>query len=138
MSKDLFKKMAFLYVGSSDFDADFHFYRDVLGAQLVWGFDRFGARVAAFKIGDSPLILIADHLAAPSTMPIFEVDNLAFVVEQLKSKGWKADRGPMEIPNGSCYVFHDPSGNRYAVFENIRPLAAEVAYQDPTNSHRIF
>jgi predicted enzyme related to lactoylglutathione lyase len=138
MNNSLFSKMAFLYVGSTDFEADFHFYRDVLGAQLVWGFDRFGAKVAAFKLGDSPLILIADHLSAPSTMPIFEVGDLALTVDRLISKGWTADREPMEMPNGTCYVFHDPSGNRYAIFENIRPLAMENAYQDPTNTHRIL
>ncbi|MGL4618525.1 MAG: VOC family protein [Chroococcidiopsis sp.] len=138
MSDTLLSKMAFLYVGSSDFDADFHFYRQVLGAQLVWGFNRFGAKVAAFQFGDSPLILIADHLDAPSTMPIFEVDDLALAVEQLILKGWKADRGPMEMPNGTCYVFQDHSGNRYAIFEDVRPLAMENAYQDPSNTHRIL
>lgn len=138
MSDTLLLKMAFLYVGSSDFDADFHFYRHVLSAQLVWGFNRFGARVAAFKLGDSPLILIADHLDAPSTMPIFAVDDLALAVEQLTLKGWKADRGPMEMPNGTCYVFQDSSGNRYAIFEDVRPLAMENAYQDPNNTHRIL
>lgn len=50
MNDTLFSKMAFLYVGSSDFEADLHFYRHVLGAQLIWGFDRFGAKVAAFNI----------------------------------------------------------------------------------------
>ncbi|MFM2303352.1 MAG: hypothetical protein RLZZ135_761 [Cyanobacteriota bacterium] len=134
---NLFSKMAFLYVGSSDFDADFHFYRQVLGAQLVWGFDRFGAKVAAFKLGNSPLILIADHLAAPSTMPIFEVDNLALTIEQLTSRGWIADRA-MEMPNGTCHVFQDSSGNRYAIFEDVRPLAMENAYRDPNNTHRIL
>jgi predicted enzyme related to lactoylglutathione lyase len=138
MSDDLFKKMAFLYIGSADFDADFRFYRNVLGAQLVWGFDRFGAKVAAFKLGDSPLILIADHLAAPSTIPIFEVDDLVLAFEQLTLKGWKADRGSMEMPNGTCYVFQDPSGNQYAIFEDVRPLAMENAYQDISNTHRIL
>jgi predicted enzyme related to lactoylglutathione lyase len=138
MNDRLFAKMAFLYVGSADFDADFRFYHDVLGAKLVWGFDRFGAKVAAFKLGDGPLILIADHLSAPSTMPIFEVSDLALTIDQLTSKGWKADHEPMEMPNGTCYVFHDPSGNRYAIFENVRPLAMEKAYQDPTNTHRIL
>ncbi|MBE9138224.1 VOC family protein [Nodosilinea sp. LEGE 07088] len=138
MNNNLFSKMAFLYVGSADFEADFEFYRNVLGAQLVWGFDRFGAKVAAFKLGDSPLILIADHLSAPSIMPIFAVDDLSNVVATLTAKGWQAERGPMEMPNGTCYVFHDPSGNRYGIFEDVRPFAMEKAYQDPTNTHRIF
>jgi predicted enzyme related to lactoylglutathione lyase len=138
MNDHLFSKMAFLYVGSADFEADFHFYRDVLAATLVWGFDRFGAKVAAFKLGDSPLILIADHLSAPSTMPIFEVGDLALTIDRLTSKGWKADREPIEMPNGTCYAFKDPSGNRYAIFENVRPLAMEIAYRDPSNTHRIL
>jgi catechol 2,3-dioxygenase-like lactoylglutathione lyase family enzyme len=138
MNGRLFSKMAFLYVGFADFNTDLHFYRDVLGAKLVWGFDRLGAKVAAFKLGDGSLILIADHLSAPSTIPIFEVSDLALTVDQLISKGWKADHEPMEMPNEPCYVFHDPSGNRYAIFENVRPLAMEQAYQDPTNTHRIL
>jgi predicted enzyme related to lactoylglutathione lyase len=139
MSNDtLFSKMAFLYVGSSDFEADFHFYRHLLRAQLVWGFDRFGAKVAAFKLGDSPLILIADHLTAPSTMPIFMVNDLALTIKQLTLRGWRSERESIEIPNGTCYVFQDPSKNRYAIFENVRPLAMENAYQDPTNIHRIL
>jgi predicted enzyme related to lactoylglutathione lyase len=137
MNDRLFSKMAFLYVGSADFEADFHFYRDVLGATLVWGFDRFGAKVAAFELGDSPLILIADHLVAPSTMPIFEVDDLALAVEQLTARGWTDDR-KIEMPNGTCYVFQDPSGNHYAIFEDVRPLAMENAYRDPSNTHRIL
>ena len=138
MNNNLFSKMAFLYVGSADFEADFGFYRNVLGAQLVWGFDRFGAKVAAFKLGDSPLILIADHLSAPSTMPLFSVDDLSNAVATLTAKGWQAERDPMEMPNGTCYVFHDPSGNRYGIFEDVRPFAMEKSYQDPTNNHRIF
>ena len=138
MNDNLFQKMAFLYVGSADFDADTHFYREVLGAEMVWAFDAFDAKVAAFKLGDSPLILIADHLTAPGTMPMFEVNNLALTIEQLTARGWVAERGPIEMPNGPSYVFKDPSGNRYAIFEDVRPLALEKAYQDPNNTGRIF
>ncbi|WP_299484496.1 hypothetical protein [Acaryochloris sp. IP29b_bin.137] len=37
----------------------------------------------------------------------------------------------MEMPNGTYFVFQDPSGNHYAIFEDVRPLAMENAYQDP-------
>jgi catechol 2,3-dioxygenase-like lactoylglutathione lyase family enzyme len=138
MNDNLFQKMAFLYVGSANFDADVQFYRNVLGAEVVWAFHAYDAKVAAFKLGDSPLILIADHLIAPSTMPMFEVSDLASTIDQLTVKGWVAERGPIEMPNGPSYVFKDPSGNRYAIFEDIRPLALEKAYQDPNNSGRIL
>ena len=29
--------------------------------------------------------------------------------------------GRIEIPNGLCCSFEDPSGNRFAIFENVRP-----------------
>lgn len=138
MNNTLFSRIAFLYVGSSNFETDLHFYRYILGAKLIWGFDRFEAKVAAFQLGDSPLILIADHLTAPSIMPIFEVKDLTLTIKILTSRGWRAEREPIEIPNGTCYVFQDPSGNRYAIFDNIRPLAMENAYEDPTNTHRIL
>ena len=40
--------LKYLYVGTSRFDEDLVFYRDVLGAEEVWNFEEFGARVAAF------------------------------------------------------------------------------------------
>ena len=138
MSDALFTKVAFLYVGSSQFEDDLHFYQDVLGARLVWGFDRFGAKVAAFDLGDGPLVLIASHLNSPSTLPILEVDDLEEAVSVLTKQNWQAERGPIEIPNGPCYIFRDPSGNRYGLFQNIRPSAMEVAYRDPQNTHRIL
>ena len=138
MSDPIFVKVAFLYVGSSHFENDLHFYRDILGARLVWGFDRFGAKVAAFDLGDGPLVLIADHLNSPSTLPILEVDDLEEATSVLTNRNWQAERGPIEIPNGPCYIFHDPSGNRYGLLQNVRPSAMEEAYRDPQNTHRIL
>lgn len=138
MPDSLFSKIAFLYVGSSEFEADLHFYRDTLGAQLVWGFDRFGAKVAAFNLGDGPLLLIADHLDSPSTMPILEVDDLEQAISTLRQRDWQYERGPIEMPNGPCYIFRDPSENRYGIFQDVRPLAMEKAYRDPDNTHRIL
>jgi len=43
------------------------------------------------------------------------------VVKVLKKRGWKPQGGRIEIPNGPCYAFEDPSKNRFAIFENVRP-----------------
>jgi catechol 2,3-dioxygenase-like lactoylglutathione lyase family enzyme len=115
--------LRFLYIGTSDFDRDLKYYRDALAARLVWHFDHFGARVAAFSVGDGPLLLLADHRPAPSCIPVFQVENLAAATRALKSRGWKPQGRRFEIPNGPCYRFDDPSGNPYAIFEDQRPNA---------------
>jgi hypothetical protein len=39
-----------LYIGTSDFDRDCAYYGTVLGAERVWAFQAFGAKVAAFRV----------------------------------------------------------------------------------------
>jgi hypothetical protein len=39
--------LAYLYLGTADFDRDCAYYAGVLGAERVWAFHAFGARVAA-------------------------------------------------------------------------------------------
>ena len=39
-----------LSIGTSDFDRDCAYYGTVLGAERVWAFQAFGAKVAAFRV----------------------------------------------------------------------------------------
>jgi hypothetical protein len=82
-------ELRYLYVGASDFDLDLAYYRDVLGAEVVWHFEEFGARVAAFRVASGPLLLIADHRPAPSCLPVFGVADLDATVSALRARGWK-------------------------------------------------
>ena len=116
-----FQTLEYLYVGTSDFERDLAYYRDVLRAELVWNKTGFGAHVAAFRVGGGPMVLIADHRPAPSCMPVYAVKDLDATVRALKKRGWRPDGGRIEIPNGPGYVFEDPSKNRFAIFENVRP-----------------
>ncbi|MBS2971026.1 hypothetical protein J9317_19975 [Metabacillus sp. KIGAM252] len=127
-----------MYIGTSDFESDFHYYQSVLGGQLQWAFNRFGAKVAAFEMGEGPLTLIADHLASPVCIPLYEVKDLKVKVKELKDRGWKEEKGPIEIPNGPCFMFKDTSGNSYGIFENVRPFAAEDSYKDSHNKYRMM
>ena len=115
--------LKYLYVGTSSFDEDLEYYRDVVGAEEVWNFKEFGARVAALRVATGPLLLIADHRPAPSCLPVFGVDDLDAAVARLESRGWRADSGPFGIPDGPCYLFSDRSGNQLAIFGNVRPDA---------------
>jgi predicted enzyme related to lactoylglutathione lyase len=117
----IFGPLRFLYVGSAAFDADVRYYRDSLGAELVWNRKAFGARVAAFHVGTGPLLLLADHRPAPSCLPIFEVDDFEKAMKDLEQRGNRPDKGPLEIPNGPCAIFKDPSGNEFAIFQDVRP-----------------
>ena len=114
-------RLRFLYLGSAKFDEDLEFYEKVIGATLLWSKEAFGARVAAFQTLDGPDVLVADHRQAPSCLPVCEVEDLAATVRALKKRGWKAKGSRFEIPNGPCYMFEDPSGNEFAIFEDVRP-----------------
>jgi hypothetical protein len=114
-------ELKYLYVGTAHFDEDLAYYRDVVGAELVWNRHRFGAKVAALRLAKGPLFLIADHRPAPSCLPVFAVPDIEATVQNLRRTGWTAEAGPFEIPDGPCYLFRDTSGNQVAVFGNVRP-----------------
>jgi len=120
-----FGPLRFLYIGTADTGRDLKFFVETLGARKVWRFKEFGADVAALRLGEGPLVLLADHRKAPSVMPIFEVKDIGATAKDLKRRGWRPKGGKFEIPNGPCYVFEDPSGNEYAIFEDVRPHAFE-------------
>jgi hypothetical protein len=120
-----FGTLSYLYVGTADFVRDLAYYKDILCAELVWNLTGFGAHVAAFRVGGGPLVLLADHRPAPSCIPVYEVADLKETARTLKKRGWKPEGRAFEIPNGPCLAFEDPSRNRYAFFENVRPRPFE-------------
>lgn len=125
----MFGRLRFLYTPTKDTGRDVAWYVDVLGAELVWRFQAFGADVAGLRVGDGPLVLLADHRHGP-VLPIWQVDDLAATMRALEAKGWRAEGEPFGIPNGDCVVFKDPSGNELALFEDQRPNAMEDAYSE--------
>lgn len=126
-----FLTVEYLYMGSKDYERDLTYYTDVLGAQEVWKFDRFGSRITAFSLSAGPLILLADHREGPSCQPVFRVSDLASCARDLGARGWKPVAGPFGTPNGEAYSFEDPSGNRFAILQ-IDETSTDRAYFDPT------
>lgn len=57
-ARGLLGSLAYLYIGSKDFEKDYQYYHAVLGAERVWYFHRFGAKVAAFRVAEGPLVLV--------------------------------------------------------------------------------
>jgi predicted enzyme related to lactoylglutathione lyase len=127
-SERLFRRLIYIYVGTSNYSADYNFYKNVLGAELIWEFEEFGAKVAAFNLSGEPYLLIADHVKAPSKRLIYEVKSINAAAKQFKENGWKADGNRFEIPHGPCINFKDESGNEYAILEMKRPFVLEKEF----------
>jgi hypothetical protein len=121
-----FRRLVYVYIGTSSFDEDRDFYGNKLGASLLW---EFGARVAAFDLCGEPYLLIADHVKAPSKRLIYEVEDLEAAADVLKGRGWKPEGGSYEIPDGPCMNFKDASGNEYAILQMSRPHVLEREFR---------
>ncbi len=119
-------RLEYLYVASADVERDLAYYRDVLGAEVVWDFREFGTRVAAVRLSERPpLYILAGHRKAPNVLPIFAVDDLAKAEKALRRRGWEPQGESVEVPDGPCYLFHDPSGNEIALLGQVRPRVLE-------------
>jgi len=125
----VFKRLVYVYIGTSHYDADCKFYREILDARLVWEFKEFGARVAAFDLCGEPYLLIADHVPAPSKRLIYQVEDLDAAARGLKHRGWKPAGGRFEVPDGPCMNFKDRSGNEFAILQMTRPHLLEKEFK---------
>ena len=117
--------LRYLYVGSNDPAADIAYWKDVVGAAVEWDYTEFDTRVAGVRVADGPLWIVAGHRAGKGVLPIFVVPDLDQAADALGSRGWKPAEGPVEIPDGPCYLFKDPSGNEIALVGDERPGAQE-------------
>jgi catechol 2,3-dioxygenase-like lactoylglutathione lyase family enzyme len=126
-------RLAYLYVGTPDVDRAAAFYVDALGAEVVWAFDRFGARVAALRIGEGPLLLLADHRPAGECRLLYRVDDITEAVAELRRSG--ASRLiEIGVPPGPCVIADDPAGNPIGVIEETRPGRMEASFRDESNT----
>jgi hypothetical protein len=114
-------RLVYLYVGSADVEADLTFYRDRLGAEVVWDRQAMGTHVAAVRLGDGPLVLLADHRKAGTVLPIWTVDDLEATRAEMAQRGWTGSATQVEVPDGPCLLLADPSGNEVGLLHQVRP-----------------
>jgi catechol 2,3-dioxygenase-like lactoylglutathione lyase family enzyme len=117
--------LVYLYVGSADVDADLAFYRDHLGADVVWDRQAMGTHVAAVRLGEGPLVLLADHRKPGSVLPIWTTGDLDAAVSTLRERGWTGRATQVEVPDGPCLLLTDPSGNELGLLHRVRPGVME-------------
>ena len=119
------RKLVYLYTGSADVSKDLELYETQLGGELVWRFREMGTDVAAVRLGEGPLVLLADHRPAPSVLPIWTVGDLDEVEAAMRAQGWTASATRVEVPDGPCLVLSDASGNEVGLIHQVRPNVLE-------------
>src|SRR3954471_9298769 len=115
----LIEQLDFIYMPTTDAARDLGFYRDVLGAEIVFAIGAFGTRVARVDLGGGPALLLAEHLEGEAPVLVYRVDDLDGAVADLE-----VDER-FELPHGPVAALRAPGGRRLALYELTRPEAEE-------------
>jgi len=120
----VFEELDFIYLPSTDVEAELAGYTDELGAEVVWAIERFETRVAMLRLtGDGPALLLAQHLHGEQPVLLYRVDDLAAAEAVLRSRG--VDVGErFEFPDGEAAEIVRPGPQRIAVYQRTRPERA--------------
>jgi catechol 2,3-dioxygenase-like lactoylglutathione lyase family enzyme len=113
----------FLYMPSTDVARDLGFYRDVLGAEVVFAIEAFGTRVAQVRLSNGgPRLLLAGHLEGEAPVVLHRVDDLDTAVRELQRRGATIE-AEFGFPHGPAVALHTPGGQHLAFYELTRPEA---------------
>jgi hypothetical protein len=105
--------------------ADRAFYRDALGAEVVFAIEAFGTRVAMVRPSPAgPPLLLAGHLEGETPYLVFRVADFEAALAELTDNGAEIE-ARFGIPHGPCASIRAPTGQRLAVYERTRPEADE-------------
>jgi catechol 2,3-dioxygenase-like lactoylglutathione lyase family enzyme len=114
-----------LYLPSGDVQADRDFYRDVLGARVIFAIEAMGTRVAEVSLtSEGPRLVLAGHLAGEGPVLLHRVSDLEETLAQLAGRGVRPERR-VELPLGPCATFRSPGGQRLGLYELTRPEVDE-------------
>ncbi|HWT24996.1 MAG TPA: VOC family protein [Solirubrobacteraceae bacterium] len=110
-----------LYVPSRDVAADLRFYREALGARVVFAIEAMGTRVAEVALAvEGPRLVLAEHLAGEAPVLLHRVGDLDAALDELRDRGVAAERR-VELPLGRGATFRTPGGQRLGLYERTRP-----------------
>ena len=117
-------RLDYLYTPSDDVAADLRYFVDVLGATFGFAIEDGGIRVAMVELGGPPAILLTDHLEGDRPIPLYAVDDVSAVAQDLATRGWQQERA-VELPPGPAITFRSPGGLRLAIYQPVRPFVVE-------------
>jgi hypothetical protein len=120
-----FEELDFVYMPSRDVARDLGFYTDVLGADVAFAIEAFGARVAEVRLSAAgPRLLLADHLEGEAPVLVHRVADLDAALARIEGRGFEVG-ARFGIPHGPCAELRTPGGQRLALYELTRPGADE-------------
>ena len=121
----MFGSLDYIYVPVADVDGEASRYVQMLGAELAWKVRGMGTTVACLRVGEpGPAILLSGHLPGPGAILVYRVQDYAATVAQLRSRNIAVRE--LEIPHGPCGTFTTEAGQRYAVYQLVRPDAVHL------------
>jgi hypothetical protein len=116
-----FEQLDFVYMPSTDVEADLAYFADVLGGRVTFAVEAMGTRVAMIELTDAPpRVLLADHLQGERPVLVYRVADIGRTLDALEAHGWQR-KHTFEIPQGPCCSFEAPGGQRIAVYQRSRP-----------------
>ena len=121
----MFGSLDYVYVPAADVDGEVLRYVQTLGAELVWKVRAMGTTVACLRVGESgPAILLSGHLQGQGSILVYRVPDYSATVAQLRARNLAVHE--LEIPHGPCATFMMEAGQRYAVYQLVRPDAVHL------------
>jgi hypothetical protein len=118
----VFGSLDYIYVPAADVDDQVLRYAETMGAELVWKVRAMGTTVACLRVGEpGPAILLSGHLQGTNPILVYQVQDYADTIGQLRQRDVSVHE--LEIPHGPCATFTMGTGQRYAVYQLVRPGA---------------
>ena len=119
----VFGSLDYIYVPTADVDGEVLRYAETMGAELVWKVRAMGTTVACMRVGEpGPAILLSGHLGGTNPILVYQVQDYGATVARLRQRNLTIHE--LEIPHGPCATFTMGTGQRYAVYQLLRPGAA--------------
>ena len=118
----MFGSLDYIYIPTADVDGEVLRYVETMGAELVWKVRAMGTTVACLRVGEpGPAILLSGHLQGTNPILVYQVQDYADAIAQLRHRNVTVHE--LEIPHGRCVTFTMGMGQRYAVYQLMRPGA---------------
>ena len=118
----MFGSLDYIYLPTADVDGEVLRYVEMMGAELVWKVRAMGTTVACLRVGEpGPAILLSGHLQGSNPILVYQVQDYAIAIAQLRLRNVTVHE--LEIPQGPCATFTMGMGQRYAVYQLMRPGA---------------
>ena len=110
---------------AADVDGEARRHIDALGAELGWKVRAMGTTVACLRVGEQgPAILLSGHLRGTGAILVYRVQDYAATLRELRQRNVAVHE--LEIPPGPCATFTMEAGQRFAVYQLVRPEAAQL------------